>query len=351
MKIPTHLIVGTYSRMLDLYPRRFRNEFADEMKVVFSDSLDEAIKNGWAALITVCIKELIELPFSILREFWHEFGRKEMVMVTNEKVEQELSTSVRSSHWEAFLSALPFAVFGVVCMIGKIRVPWVGIYVYLAFYLFVLLGLLIGLVKAFPRWAYSYLGWSLVFAWWWTNMYTRGLKLFGYTFGDEAWGWRVWVPLFITVGIAILLTRSIRPLRELALGIWQDWTLLSLALYSFIGLMMLLYDEVRSPYTIAFMTASTLVICASVWIFMRSTDRFHRLGILMVGFFVGLLLDSICAATWDFNAYYGLPAQPPMPWYSSIFGMIFYAVLWSPIIWLPAMVGLFKSTFNKEPRS
>ena len=344
-------LMTLYARLLHLYPRRFQAEFAEEMEVVFRDLLDEAFEKGILPFIIVCIKELGGLPISILREFWHEFGRKEMVMVTNEKVEQELSTSVRSSHWEAFLSALPFAVFGVVCMIGKIRVPWVGIYIYLTFYLFVLLGLLIGLVKAFPRWAYSYLGWSLVYAWWWTNMYTRGLKLFGYTFGNEAWGWRAWAPLFITVGIAILLTRSIRPLRELVLGIWQDWTLLSLAMYSFVGFMMLLYDEVRSPYTIAFMTASTLVICASVWIFMRSANRVHRFITLLAGFFAGLLIDRICATTWDFNAYYGLPAQPPMPWYSSLLEIIFFTVMWSPIMWLPALVGLFKSTFNKEPTS
>jgi hypothetical protein len=31
--------------------------------------------------------------------------------------------------------------------------------------------------------------------------------------------------------------------------------------------------------------------------------------------------------------------------------IIFYTVLWSPIVWLPALVGLFKSTFNTEPTS
>jgi len=351
MNLLARLIIAWYSRSLALYPRRFKNEFADEMLVVFMFSFEDTLNKGTLQTISFCLKEFGGLPFHILREFWHDFEGKETVMVTSEKVEQELSTSVRSSHWEAFLSALPFAVFGVVCMIGKIRVPWVGIYVYLSFYLFVLLGLLIGLLKAFPRWAYSYLGWSLVYTWWWTSMYTNGLKLFGYTFGNETWGWRIWAPLFLTIGIAILLTRSIRPLRELVLGFWQDWTLLSLAMYSFVGFMMLLYDEVRSPYTIAFMTASTLVICASVWIFMRSTNRVYRFITLLAGFFAGLLIDRICAATWDFNAYYGFPARPPTPWYSSLFDILFYTVIWSPIVWLPALVGLFKSTFNKEPKT
>ncbi|MEO8357344.1 MAG: hypothetical protein ABI621_15670 [Chloroflexota bacterium] len=352
MNFLTQLLVSVYSRMLNLYPGRFREEFADEMQVVFRDSVNETARDGILRLVILCLRELGGLPFNILREFWHELGRKETVMVTNEKVEQDLSNSVRSSHWEAFLSALPFAVFGVACIINKVRVPWpIGIYVFLTFYCLVLLGLLIGLVKAFPRWAYSYLGGSLVFAWWWTSMQTRGLKLFGYTFGNEAWGWRAWAPLFITVGVAILLTRSIRPLRELVFGIWQDWTFLSLVTYSLIGFMMLLYDEVRSPYTIAFMTASTLVVCASAWIFMRIESHLHRLGILLGGFFGSLIIDRICATTWDLYTYNELPAQPTMPWYNSLPEIIFYTVLWSPIIWLPALVGLFKTTFNKEPTS
>jgi hypothetical protein len=351
MNFLVRLIIAGYSRSLGLYPRRFENEFADEMLVVFKYSFEDALNKGTLQTLSFCLKEFGGLPFHILREFWHDFERREPVMVTSEKMELASTRSVKASHWEAFLSALPFALFGVVCMIGKIRVPWVGIYVYLTFYIFVLLGLLIGLVKAFQRWAYSYLGWSFVYAWLWTNMHTNGLNLFGYTFGNEAWGWRIWVPLFITIGISILLTRSVRPLRELVLGFWQDWTLLSLATYSFVGFMMVLYDEVRAPYTIAFMTASTLVICASVWIFMRSANRLHRFFTLIAGFFTGLLIDRICAATWDFNDYYGLPAQPPTPWYSSLLEIIFYTVLWSPIVWLPALVGLFKSTFNTEPTS
>lgn len=157
-------LLRTYSKLLRLYPRSFQDEFAEEMRVVFKDSLNEASREGTPSFLIVCLKEFGGLPFHILSEFWHELGRKETIMVTNEKMEPAATQSVKASHWEASLSALPFAIFGVVCMIGKIRVPWVGIYVYLTFYIFVLLGLLIGLVKAFPRWAYSYLGWSLVYA-------------------------------------------------------------------------------------------------------------------------------------------------------------------------------------------
>ena len=47
-----------YSKLLLLYPRRFRDEFAGEMQDVFSDSLNEAIKDGILSLLILCLREL-----------------------------------------------------------------------------------------------------------------------------------------------------------------------------------------------------------------------------------------------------------------------------------------------------
>jgi hypothetical protein len=72
------VIVKAYSRILNLYPRKFRDEFADEMQVVFRDSADEAAKDGVLSLALVCLRELGGLPFNILREFWREFQGEHM---------------------------------------------------------------------------------------------------------------------------------------------------------------------------------------------------------------------------------------------------------------------------------
>lgn len=350
MNVLVASLTSLYSKLLLLYPRSFRDEFADEMQVVFSDSVNEASKGGIFSLIIVCLREAVGLPFNILREFWHEFQRKETVMVTNEKKDPASTRSGKASHWEAFLSALPFALFGVVCMIGKIRVPWIGIYVSLTFYFFVLLGLLIGLVKAFPRWAYSYLGWSLVFAWWWTNMHTTGLRIFGYTMGDEGWGWRIWYPLLITIGIALLWTRSIRVFRQLISGIWQDWTLLSLAMYTFVGWMMLIYDENHSPYLYIFMTASTLVVSGGAWAFLRSTTVRNRVIVLLSSFLISAIISWICDATWDWNAYYGIPPAPPQPFFTRMMGIIAMIAIWLAIMFWPALIGLVRHIINDQQK-
>lgn len=339
-------LISIYSKLLLLYPRRFRDEFSEEMQVVFKDSVNGAVQDGIPALTFVCLRELAGLPFNILWEFWHEFRRKETIMVTNKDAEQKSITDGRAGHWDALIGTLPFVLFGIASMIGKIRVPFLGIYAALLFYAIVLLGLLIGLIKGVPRWAYSYLGWSLVFGWWWSSMGTPGLKIFG--FQINYWSWQIWPPLLVTMGIALLWTRSLLPLRQLVRGIWQDWTLLSLAMYTFLGFLMLPYDENHSPYLLGFMIVSTLTISASVWAFMRSTKPSVRLLTLLTGFFAALAIDRVCETTWDFAAYYGLPATLPAPWYNSIIEIVVLAVVWSGILIWPAAIGLLRHSLTSE---
>jgi hypothetical protein len=318
------------------------------MQVVFRDSVNEAVQNGILPLAVVCLRELGGLPFNILREFWHEFKRKEMTMAVNKRTEPSSIMDVRVRHGEAWIAALPFMLFGMASMIGKIKLPFLGAYADLAFYAIVLLGLFIGLIRAFPRWAFSYLGWTLVFAWWWTNMHTEGLKIFGYTMHNEAWGWRIWFPLIFTIGLALLWTRSIRPLRQLVRGIWEDWTLLSLAVYALVGFMMVLYDESHSPYLIAFMIVSTSAISASVWIFMRSMKTHTRVIALLSGFVTGILLDRISESTWDVAAYYGFSPRPSMPWYDPVLDVIVITAFWGVILLLPALLGFVRHAVRTE---
>lgn len=348
MNIFVQLLIYAYARLFRLYPRGFRDEFAEEMPIVFRDSINDATRDGILQLLLTCSRELGGLPFNILREFWHEFRRKETTMAANGKIEPKSVMDVRAGHGEAWIAALPFVLFGIASMIGKIRLPFLGVYTELAFYAIVLLGLFIGLIREFPRWAFSYLGWTLVFAWWWTNMHTEGLKIFGYTMHNEAWGWRIWFPLFFTIGLALLWTRSIRPLRQLVRGIWEDWTLLSLAVYALVGFMMVLYDESHSPYLIAFMIASTLVISSSVWIFMRSMKTQKRVIALLSGFVTGILLDRISESTWDVAAYYGFPPGPSVPWYDPLLDVIVITAFWGVILLLPAFVGVLRRSLNTE---
>ena len=343
-------LIYIYSKLLGLYPHSFRNEFAEEMQVVFRDSVNEAGKDGILSLALLCLRELVGMPFNILREFWHELQRKEMKMIVTKNVNHRSGMDGQANAWEAVTGTLPFALFGIVSMLAKYDLLFHGTYSYLndaylyfAFYVMVLIGLLIGLVKGVPRWTYGYLGWSLILAWlsYWFLGAITGVEL---SFSD----WQVWGLPLATLATALILRPSFAPLLQLVRGIWQDWTLLSLAMYTFVGLLMLDYDENHSPYLIAFMAASTLAISISVWAFMRSTKAPIRYIALLTGFAAGFIISRISESTWDVAGYYGLPPGPPVPWYDSILDLIIISGFWGMILLLPGLVGFVRQALRTE---
>ena len=226
-------------------------------------------------------------------------------------------------------------------MLSKSSLPFHGAYPELVFHVFILLGFLMGLIKGFPLWAYSYLGWCLVFAWWWMGMPMDTFRSYYSPLTHrQLLGWWSWLPLFITIGATLLWTRSLRPLRKLIAGIWQDWTLVSLIMFALVGWFMMMYDENHSPYLFAFMIASILTVSASVWIFIKSPSVRNRIIALLSGFVISLGISWTCDATWDWAAYYGITPSPPKPWYTNVTAIIAITVLWSAIMFWPAIIGL-----------
>lgn len=73
-------IVSAYAWVLNLYPRRFKDEYAVEMHAVFRDSVMDAAEEGKLSLLLVCAREFTGLPLNILKEFWREIQGKESNM-------------------------------------------------------------------------------------------------------------------------------------------------------------------------------------------------------------------------------------------------------------------------------
>jgi hypothetical protein len=59
-----------YTWLLQLYPRRYRALFADEMQAVFAQALVEATAQGGSAVWTLCGRELRDLPRLLCTEYW-----------------------------------------------------------------------------------------------------------------------------------------------------------------------------------------------------------------------------------------------------------------------------------------
>jgi len=320
-------LVRFYAASLHLHPPAFRAEFGTEMQAVFEQAL--AQQKGIRAMVAFCLREVRDLPGAVLGNQWYLLTRGGCIMSGQPDL-------VKSSKWEAFWGMLPFLAFGLVSIWERSPLPGSAIYPFLGFYLLALAGLLSGWVRGFPLWSFSYLGWSLVFAWWWTNMRTPGFRFFGQSILH--WGWSIWLPLVATVLIALLWTRSLQPIKALILGIWRDWTCLSLALDTFAAFALLIYDENHHPYVLLFLLASTLTASAAVWFFLRSDRALRRMVFLLAGFTALVVIGGVCEATWDFNAYYHF-SPAPEPWYLSLLRWVLAFIVYTIILFFPGILG------------
>ena len=239
-----------------------------------------------------------------------------------------------------FLGTLPFLLAGVLFMVTKLELPFHMGYPMAVFLGICLLGLWMGIMRGFPEWSFSYLGWSVVMSYWWMGM---PLFTFNALYAPNAMpdrmGFRAWIPLLIMLGLGLWMRRSAHPLRNLTSVIWRDWTLLSLSIYSFAAFVLLIYDENHHPYLFGFMAAGTLVICLAVWSFLQNNTSWKRILFLTVGFVAALAISNISYATWDYATYYNLPPSTPQPWYEEVRGMVSITLFWVAFIFWPGLIG------------
>lgn len=285
MKPVKWFIVWAYSRLLGLYPRRFKDEFADEMQVVFRDSLDGAIRDGILPLVALCLKELCGLPFNVLQEFWHELQGKELIML------HENASSSPATTGQVMMGTLPFLTFGIVMIMLELaptlmELGWFDTVGGALLWLWLLLpaiGFGIGWVQGFPRWSYPYVGMALILAFYIQNASTPGLNFFGIpVFGRELWGWRSWVPLAVAFVIALVISRSLKPFVSFFVNLWKDWSIPS---YFMAGALPWLVSgaliEIDRLYY--FMVTLAILLVGMVILYLRSQTTWQRVLVLTVG--------------------------------------------------------------------
>jgi hypothetical protein len=321
-------LVRLYEILLHFYPRQFHAEFGDEMTDVFAESM--ANKSESQAVI-LFLRELRDLPGSLLDAFTASWLQGGVMSTKNEYI-------VPSTRWQAFIGTLPFLTYGFANMIDTMDLFYnhQETYVYLVFYGLALTGLFIGWIQGFPLWSYSYLGWSLVIAWW--EMYT---SIF-----NTDWGYRVWLPFGIMILLALLWTRSLEPLKKLLNDIWNDWTRLTLAMFSMGGFIFSGGGEDHHPQWLLFSIAATLIVSIGAWCFLRSSSLRGRVLSIAVSFILSAVPMGISYLTWDWRAYYGLP--PAESWRGNLGVGPEGVLFWLLIMFWPALIALIHHLINRR---
>lgn len=247
----------------------------------------------------------------------------------------------RPASWRETLLALgPFLVFTVLTVLvviltrflGDLAGPAFGIGLELALVALLLLALLAGWIKSFPRWVFPYWGFALT------------VTLYHFNFSGTIWGrpftgdWRVWIPLGAVVLLGTLWVRSLRPIYALLKSLWKDWTLLSFAFYGVLPLMVIAaYDEVRNDELAVALINLILGVGAAAY--MRTGNIWHRFASLVGGFSIGWLALVVHQSLyWNGRQLEWMPA--PGNWmetlrWTSQFGATLMLILVAPVlVWL-----------------
>jgi hypothetical protein len=125
MPTTTELVRRIYAFCLSLYPKSFREAFADEMKVVFAEAAFETRRRGILALGGMVARELHSLLAGATREYWHTFSQKEAIMSETLEISGgagTLQVDKRGGHepgsWKkALLAGLPHLLIAILTII------------------------------------------------------------------------------------------------------------------------------------------------------------------------------------------------------------------------------------------
>jgi hypothetical protein len=244
----------------------------------------------------------------------------------------------RPAFWGETLLALgPFLLLTVLFLlvllltpfISNLNDPTIGLVIQLGVVLILLVVLLAGWVKNFPRWVFPYWGFALTITLYFFH-FTGTVS--GYPFRGN---WRVWIPLGGVALVGLLWTRSFRPIYNLFESLWKDWTLLSFAFYGALPLFFFAaYDEVHDAKFI--LTMFILILGAGAAFYMRTESIWHRFASLVGGFSIGWLVLMIhLGLYWTGRQESGMGA--PGTWagtldWTSRFGLILMLALVAPVL-------------------
>jgi hypothetical protein len=203
----------------------------------------------------------------------------------------------------------------------------------------------VGWVKGFPRWCYPYWALGLAFSSLLVGAATPGLRIFGHTFEhDELWGWRAWIPVLVVAVVALLLSRSVRPLRQLITGIWHDWTRLSFGFYGLLPLvLMIAFDEVHGegPY----MAVLSVILAMGALAYMRSAKTWQRALALLLGMTLTWTAATVYLAIyWHGRQEFWM--RQPINGYSMVRPMLIALGVLVALLLVPALLGFLRRSIQ-----
>lgn len=204
-----------------------------------------------------------------------------------------MTSPTQNKKWAVISALILFGINSLVLILMEIPEGWnmpawlipLSIALMIAWLLIAPLGLFLGWLAGFPRWVFPYATQAVLMTLYMHNVATPGLKIFGYTFGPrDLWLWRAWLPLGLACAAALLITRSLEPLKQAFRQVEADSSVLA---YAYLGGMPLLiavsFDEMDRLYSLYFMLAFTVILLVTSTLYVWIEDRKAHSRVLAAG--------------------------------------------------------------------
>ena len=192
-----------------------------------------------------------------------------------------------------------------------------------------------GWTRSFPRWTYPYVGSALLYTYFMAAniIATPSITLLGNTIGGSTpWGWRAWLPLILSVGIGMIITRSLHPLGRFFSNAWIDWTLLSYAMFGWAPLILIAsFDEMPSGLTLIFLPMVATILVATALLYLASRRLSQRAWFLFAGAFLSLAITLIASEIyWSGIGAFNAPR------------IVLILAVFLGVMFSPALIGVFR---------
>lgn len=149
--------------------------------------------------------------------------------------------------------------------------------------MFVLLGY--GWVKKFPEWTIPSIGFCIMF-----SLYCTMLGIPNSSEG-RLFGLWAFLPLILTLSIAVIFNPSFSPLVALRDKIRDDKSLILFSIYGFFPLLVwILADEIDKAWLIIVAIFSTIILSAGMYLYLRCDNKSAGIAALSVSSTVSVVI-------------------------------------------------------------
>lgn len=285
---------------LNLYPKKYREEYGDELQTVFTLSLNDALNKDGTELVKTILREFSSLPKAIIHEHLRERRRLKMTEKSASRFDFE-----PGSRNEALVALAPFLFGMVMVFIGYLgrywTAPmWAQIAFVVAFWSSALGLFLLGSAKGLPRWFLPYLGLPLpiisviVFNSWldeWKGFRVYGLYERSWFLGQFVFQGLLWVGMIGSVILLVLVVRLIPRFYPFYKRLRNDWTLLCFVLYGAMPFVLVLTFE-EYKYEEPYMILALSILAAGGWMYLRNDESLKK----FLSLYAGMVLSMLTAA-------------------------------------------------------